>query len=86
MTPSQQQAKDMQDEARRDQQADERIRELEEEIQRLRKQRDTYDRTLHSIRGRLVQVLRDEPSHYPEINAAICDAEDALDGGGGDHE
>jgi chromosome segregation ATPase len=69
MTPSQQQA-------------NKRIRELEEEIQRLRKQRDTYDRALHSIRRRLIQILRDDPSHYPEINAAICDAEDALDGGG----
>jgi Fic family protein len=36
MTPSQQQAKDAQDEARRQQQADERIRELEEEVKLLR--------------------------------------------------
>jgi len=36
MTPSQQQFKDMQDEARREQKADKRIRELEEEIDRLR--------------------------------------------------
>jgi len=35
MTPSQQQAKDMQDKARREQQADEKVRELEEEIERL---------------------------------------------------
>jgi len=36
MTPSQQQAKDMQDEARREQQADDKVRELEAEIDRLR--------------------------------------------------
>jgi len=36
MTPRQQQRKDSQDEARRQQQADERIRELEAKIDRLR--------------------------------------------------
>jgi hypothetical protein len=36
MTPGQQQRKDAQDEARRQQQADEKVRELEEEVNRLR--------------------------------------------------
>jgi len=85
MTPSQQQAKDMQDEARRDQQADERIRELEEEVEQLRRQRDRYDYVLHGIRGRLSQIIRDDPSHFSEIHAAIAEVDEALDGGGGDN-
>jgi len=36
MTPGQQQRKDRQDDTRRQQQADEKVRELEEEIERLR--------------------------------------------------
>jgi hypothetical protein len=36
MTPGQQQRKDAQDKARRQQQADEKVRELEKEIERLR--------------------------------------------------
>jgi TolA-binding protein len=82
MTPSQQQEKDIQDEARREQQADERIRELEEEVEQLRG-------ALLSLLSNSRFVLRsDEPVDlrlWRALSASMSTAEDALDGGGDDH-
>jgi hypothetical protein len=79
MTPGQQQRKDAQDAARREQQADERIRELEEEVGRLRK-------GIKSIASSARSVLRAEepvdPRLWRSLSASINTAEDALDGGG----
>ena len=85
MTPSQQQAKDMQDEARREQQADEKIRELEEENERLRD-------ALEIVRAALVDFPETwwprNSSAYNDIisyNSMVSEVQNALDGGGGDH-
>jgi len=82
MTPSQQQAKDMQDEARREQQADERICELEREVEKLRE-------ALLSLLSNSRFVLRSEepvdPRLWQALSASISTAEDALSGGGDDH-
>jgi len=60
MTPSQQQAKDMQDEARRQQQADERIHELE-------KRTDTLRAVLEEVR----QVLLDLDADAPRVSEML---------------
>lgn len=76
MNPSQQKTKDMQDEARRDQQADERIRELEKEVNRLRGALDPEF---------LINVANDiGGSAAAELKELAYLQKDALDGGGGD--
>ena len=60
MTPSQQQAKTLQDEARRDQQADERIHELE-------KRTDTLRAVLEEVR----QVLLDLDADAPRVSEML---------------
>jgi len=73
MTPGQQRRKDRQDDTRRQQQADERIRELEKEIERLRE-------GLRDVRKRLMHV------DFKDLRRAQIDAkkiaDNALDGGG----
>jgi len=82
MTPGQQQRKDAQDAARREQQADERIRELEEEVEQLRE-------ALLSLLSNSRFVLRSEepvdPRLWQALSASISTAEDALSGGGDGH-
>jgi uncharacterized coiled-coil protein SlyX len=60
MTPSQQQAKTLQDEARRQQQADERIHELE-------KRTDTLRAVLEEVR----QVLLDLDADAPRVSEML---------------
>lgn len=87
MTPSQQQGKDRQDEARRLQQADEKVRELEKEVKLLR------EAHMEIIRA----IDAEQQNHDPEWPAMAGYAKgtslralnghppDALDGGGDDH-
>jgi len=90
MTPGQQQAKDAQDEARRDQQADERIRELEEEVQQLRKASYTAYKWLRALNTHIEAPVDRDPMYAverPEKHRSVmAQLEDALDGGGDDHE
>jgi len=90
MTPSQQQAKTLQDEARRDQQADERILELEEEVERLREalsvaselawpfDADTLTKAAANGDWDTVDQVLAEWRAYKEAN----ETQRALDGGG----
>lgn len=72
MIPSHQQAKDEQDAARREQQADERIRELE----------DALDQALSAIRGRTFTV-GEFCIYQPQIDIDRVEQwQDALDKGG----
>ncbi len=81
MTPSQQQAKDMQDEARREQQADERIHELEDLIRHfmglthpeLGRAHDHPEFALHSIHACCaieVGEYEDEVEAYAEMGVS----------------
>lgn len=73
MTPGQQKRKDRQDEARRLQQADEKIRELEAENDRLRSVLQSIARAPHPVRSaNRSQLLSDIKNT----------AKSALDGGG----
>jgi len=90
MTPGQQQRKDAQDEARRQQQADERIRELEEEVERLREalsvaselgwpfDADTLTKAATNGESDTVDQILAEWRAYKEANQIRR----ALDGGG----
>lgn len=53
MTPGQQRRKDQQDEARRLQQADEKVHELEEEIKRLQEEKDRL-KEVRAVQSRLL--------------------------------
>jgi hypothetical protein len=76
MTPGQQERKDAQDAARREQQADERIRELEQEVERLRT-------VLKKIAAPMAgSADRKTWQGLAEYRAKI--AANALDGGGDD--
>jgi uncharacterized protein (DUF305 family) len=72
MIPSHQQAKDMQDQARREQQADERIRELEDEVKGLRHQTERA----YTMLDRYANEVSDEA--YRWIELALTSA---LEGG-----
>jgi len=72
MTPSQQQAKDMQDEARREQQADERIRELEKEVARLRKAQDVQARLLSWYQKRVLNAEQEVDALHTATKKAIA--------------
>lgn len=69
MTPSQQQAKTLQDEARRQQQADERIHELE-------KRTDTLRAVLEEVR----QVLLDLDADAPRVSEMLGIISQRLEG------
>ena len=83
MTPGQQQRKDLQDESRRRQQADEKIRELEQEVEQLRN-------ALSSLMASARSVLRAKepvsPRLWKSLSASISSGRDALDGGGDEHD
>ena len=77
MTPGQQQSKDRQGEARRQQQAEEKIRELEQEVGRLRE-------ALRDCRQFADKLNNGKFGAFPsDIRRR---AEIALNGGGGDDE
>ena len=93
MTPGQQQSKDRQGEARRQQQAEEKIRELKQEVERLREQRDRLDEALHAVNGRAATMLwgrapQDTKEAIAELKQIAAQGwnRDALEGGGGDDE
>jgi chromosome segregation ATPase len=68
---------------------EERIRELEQEIERLRAQRDHYEKGLHGVRGRCAKLMKEGHDYggYYSIRRTVEDylenCPDALDGGGG---
>lgn len=70
MSPSQRKTKDIQDEARRLQQADERVQELEQALRYILRRCDEA-----------VYVCDGKPGYFQPIRA---EAQDALNGGGGD--
>jgi archaellum component FlaC len=93
VTPGQQQRKDAQDKARRQQQADEKVRELEKEIERLREalsvaselawpfDADTLTKAAANGDWDTVDQVLAEWRAYKEAN----ETRRALDGGGDDH-
>jgi len=78
MTPGQQQRKDAQDAARREHQADERIRELEEEVERLRYHLKSIVKYVN------VERKKQSPAWITLVGIVEKRAKRALDGGGDD--
>jgi uncharacterized FlaG/YvyC family protein len=78
MTPGQQQRKDAQDAARREQQADERVRELEEEVERLRYHLKSIVKYVN------VERKKQSPAWITLVGIVEKRAKRALDGGGDD--
>jgi len=76
MTPGQQQRKDAQDAARREQQADERVRELEEEVERLRYHLKSIVKYVN------VERKKQSPAWITLVGIVEKRAKRALDGGG----
>ena len=86
MGPSEQRSKDLQDEARRQQQADEHIRELEQEVERLREALTKHRSHARTHGVDILRVAAEQVSSTAlryDLLAIADDVEDALDGGGG---
>ena len=81
MTPGQQQRKDLQDESRRQQQADEHVRKLEQEVERLREALKTVRRGLSHIARRTEST----PTRQDAIQS-LSEIDLALDGGGDEQD
>jgi DNA repair ATPase RecN len=58
--------------------AQDQIEELEAEVERLREQRDKYEKGLHAARGRVSALLQDT-HEYGGLHAVLMDIEDALE-------
>jgi len=89
MGPSAQRSKDRQDEARREQQADEKVRELRRKLQEVQKRRFLFGKRLQALDSpeQLAEGLTEQEKGFRAALRFVCNKLDnALDGGGGKNE